>query len=72
MAQIDELVGKQITAIRNEAELTVERFAQLVGVSVELVKNFEAGISCPCPRQFSSIVGTLGVRVHEFVYTLDL
>ena len=47
MPNLRILFGKKLRKIRRHKDLTQERLAELLGVSVEFVSNMERGVNAP-------------------------
>ena len=47
MANLKTLFGKNLRKIRRREDLTQEKLAEILGVSVEFVSNMERGINAP-------------------------
>lgn len=47
MANLKILFGKNLRKIRRRKDLTQERLAEILGVSVEFVSNMERGVNAP-------------------------
>jgi transcriptional regulator with XRE-family HTH domain len=47
MPNLRSLFGKRLRKIRRHNDLTQERLAELLGVSVEFVSNMERGVNAP-------------------------
>lgn len=47
MANLKTLFGKNLRKIRRRKDLTQEKLAEMLGVSVEFVSNMERGVNAP-------------------------
>lgn len=66
-SKIEELIGKQISGIRKERELTQAELAERVGVASETISRIERGVSVPSLKTLEDIAGALNVPLKELV-----
>jgi transcriptional regulator with XRE-family HTH domain len=63
MAPLRKNFGGRLRAIRHERSLTQERFAELVGISVDFLSLIERGINAPSFETIERIAHELRVPV---------
>ncbi len=65
MANLRIQFGKQLRKIRRHHDLTQERLAELLNVSVEFVSNMERGINAPSFETIEKIAQAFDLPVNE-------
>jgi transcriptional regulator with XRE-family HTH domain len=55
---------------REDADLTLERFGELIGRDASVISRWEAGEVCPRPAMFPVIARTLNCSVAELLSTV--
>lgn len=63
--QFYENLGKRIKALRNNAGLTQESFAEKAGISQDFLGKIEVGINKPGIRSMMKIADALGITISE-------
>lgn len=66
MLNLRILFGKKLRKIRRQKDLTQEKLAELLGVSVEFVSNMERGINAPSFETIEKLAQSLEVAIYEF------
>lgn len=65
MPNLRILFGKKLRKIRRNNDLTQERLAELLGVSVEFVSNMERGVNAPSFETIEKIAQAFDLTVSE-------
>ena len=60
-------IGKLISKLRKEKELTQEQFAEKMGVSINAVSKWERGLSFPDVSLMKKVCTELGISVEELI-----
>lgn len=58
--------GKRLRKLRRRKDLTQERLAEVLDVSVEFISNMERGINAPSFETLEKLSGALDLPVSEF------
>ena len=61
------LLGKRIQMYRRKKNLTAEKFAEIIDVSVPYVRELERGAKTPSMRMFVAIANKLEVTADELL-----
>lgn len=62
-----EKIGKFISCLRKEKNLTQEQFAEKMGVSINAVSKWERGLSFPDVSLLKKICEELGISIEELI-----
>jgi transcriptional regulator with XRE-family HTH domain len=65
MPNLRNLFGKRLRKIRRHRDLTQERLAELLGVSVEFVSNMERGVNAPSFETVEKIAEVFNLPFSE-------
>ncbi len=65
MSNLRILFGKRLRKIRRHNDLTQERLAEMLGVSVEFVSNMERGVNAPSFETIEKIAQAFDLPVNE-------
>ena len=65
MSNLRLLFGKKLRKIRRHRDLTQERLAELLDVSVEFVSNMERGVNAPSFETIEKITQAFNLPVNE-------
>ncbi len=65
MPNLRTLFGKRLRKIRRHRDLTQERLAELLGVSVEFVSNMERGVNAPSFETIEKIAEVFNLPFSE-------
>lgn len=65
MPNLRILFGKKLRKIRRHKDLTQERLAELLGVSVEFVSNMERGVNAPSFETIEKIAEVFDLPFSE-------
>lgn len=65
MPNLRILFGKKLRKIRRYNDLTQERLAEMLGVSVEFVSNMERGVNAPSFETIEKIARAFDLTVSE-------
>ncbi len=65
MPNLRILFGKKLRKIRRHKDLTQERLAELLGVSVEFVSNMERGVNAPSFETIEKIAEAFDLPFSE-------
>lgn len=65
MRSLRTLFGKKLRKIRRHQDLTQEKFAELLGVSVEFVSNMERGVNAPSFETLEKIAEVFDLPFNE-------
>ena len=65
MPNLRNLFGKRLRKIRRHKDLTQERLAELLGVSVEFISNMERGINAPSFETIEKIAEVFNLPFNE-------
>lgn len=65
MLNLRILFGKRLRKIRRHNDLTQERLAELLGISVEFVSNMERGVNAPSFETIEKIAQAFDLPVNE-------
>lgn len=60
-------IGKLISKLRKEKELTQEQFAEKMGISINAVSKWERGLSFPDVSLLKKVCTELGISVEELI-----
>ncbi len=66
MTSLRARFGKRLRYIRRQQDITQERLAETIGISVEFVSNMERGISAPSFETLEKLADALHTPVYEF------
>jgi len=66
MPSLRKNFGQRLLAIRHERQLTQERFAELVGISVDFLSLIERGINAPSFEILEQMAKSLKLPVKAF------
>ena len=66
MATLRKLFGKRLRAFRKERNMTQERFAELLNISVDFLSLVERGLNAPSFESIEVFSITLGIPVRDF------
>ncbi len=64
MGQIEQVLGRSVSAYRRRIGITQAQLAERVGVSVETIGRLETGAAVPSLARLDDIACALGVGVH--------
>lgn len=65
MPNLRNIFGKRLRKIRRHRDLTQERLAELLGVSVEFVSNMERGVNAPSFETIEKIAEVFNLPFSE-------
>jgi transcriptional regulator with XRE-family HTH domain len=65
MSNLRILFGKRLRKIRRNKDLTQERLAEMLGVSVEFVSNMERGVNAPSFETIEKIAEVFNLPFSE-------
>ena len=65
MSTLRALFGQRLRQLRREKNITQERLAETIGVSVDLISNIERGVNAPSFETLEKLAETLDVPVKE-------
>lgn len=65
MLNLRSLFGKRLRKIRRQNDLTQERLAEMLGVSVEFVSNMERGVNAPSFETIEKIAQAFNLPINE-------
>jgi transcriptional regulator with XRE-family HTH domain len=65
MSPLREKFGKRLRAMRKERELPQERFAEMLGISVDFLSLIERGINAPSFETLEQIAKRLRLPVKD-------
>ena len=65
MANLKTLFGKNLRKIRRSKDLTQEKLAEILGVSVEFVSNMERGVNAPSFETIEKIAEAFDLPFSE-------
>jgi DNA-binding XRE family transcriptional regulator len=68
---INELVGKRITQLRNKTELSQQKFANEADIERSYLTHVEKGRKNISLKTLKKITGALGISLKEFFDTKD-
>lgn len=66
--EFTEVVGRNIIQIRNSKNITQKELAELTGISVPTLCQYEKGKRCLKLYSADLIAGALGVTIGELIY----
>ena len=65
MVSLRQNFGERLRSIRQERPLTQEEFAELLGISVDLLSLIERGINAPSFEVLEQMAAGLGLPVRD-------
>ncbi len=65
MSTLRALFGRRLRQLRRQKNITQERLAEAIGVSVDLIGNIERGVNAPSFETIDKLSGTLNVLPKE-------
>ena len=65
MSEVEKLIGKQVTKIRQERNLTQAQLAELLDVAIETVSRLERGVSIPSLKTLEKISQKLDISLKD-------
>lgn len=65
MRTIRILFGQRLRQLRRQNNITQERLAEFIGVSVDLISNIERGINAPSFETLEKLAEILDVPIKE-------
>ncbi len=65
MANLKTLFGKNLRKIRRRKDLTQEKLAETLGVSVEFVSNMERGVNAPSFETIEKIANAFDLSAAQ-------
>lgn len=66
VATLRKQFGKKLRSIRKRHNMTQERFAELLDISVDFLSLVERGLNAPSFESIESFSITLGIPVRDF------
>jgi transcriptional regulator with XRE-family HTH domain len=66
VAMLRKQFGKKLRSIRKRHNMTQERFAELLDISVDFLSLVERGLNAPSFESIESFSITLGIPVRDF------
>lgn len=65
MSTLRGLFGRRLRQLRRQKNITQERLAESIGVSVDLISNIERGVNSPSFETLEKLAETLEVPAKE-------